>query len=234
MAAALGISDRTARLHLDHFIAWTGCSGGKRRRRWRGHARILPGLPRRGGVDLQDRVSLEELGEEEAMRSLKRLAAGLAAALTLGAAAPGAEWQALSDEAIALYRQGQYAKALESANKALKIATRDAPTAWLVAGWSLDNVAVQCRALGRYAEAEPLYARCLAIREKVLGPDHPEVAAALDNVAMLLDAQGRYEQAEPLYRRALAIPREGPGPGAPRGGREPEQPGRDVFSRAQV
>ena len=28
---------------------------------------------------------------------------------------------------------------------------------------------------GRYAEAEPLYQRSLAFREKALGPDHPDV-----------------------------------------------------------
>ena len=32
------------------------------------------------------------------------------------------------------------------------------------------------QAQGRYADAEPLYKRSLAIREKALGPDHPDVA----------------------------------------------------------
>ena len=32
--------------------------------------------------------------------------------------------------------------------------------------------------MGRYAEAEPLYRRSLEIREKQLGPDHPDVARA--------------------------------------------------------
>ncbi len=40
---------------------------------------------------------------------------------------------------------------------------------------SLNNLAVLYQAQGRYAEAEPLYKRALAIREKALGPDHPDV-----------------------------------------------------------
>ena len=34
---------------------------------------------------------------------------------------------------------------------------------------------------GKYADAIPLYQRALAIREKALGPDHPDVATALNN-----------------------------------------------------
>ena len=33
---------------------------------------------------------------------------------------------------------------------------------------------------GRYADAEPLYKRALAIDEKALGPDHPDVATSTE------------------------------------------------------
>jgi tetratricopeptide (TPR) repeat protein len=56
-----------------------------------------------------------------------------------------------------------------------------------------------------YAQAEPLYQRALAIREKALGPEHPYTASSLNNLALLLHDQGKVEEAEPLYRRALAI-----------------------------
>ena len=68
---------------------------------------------------------------------------------------------------------------------------------------------------GRYAEAEPLYKRALAIREKALGPDHPDVGTALNNLAALYRAQGRYAEAEPLYKRALAIREKALGPDHP-------------------
>ena len=57
----------------------------------------------------------------------------------------------------------------------------------------------------RYAEAEPLYHRALAIREKAFGRDHPDVATVLNNLAALYSKQGRYADAEPLYQRSLAI-----------------------------
>ncbi len=56
-----------------------------------------------------------------------------------------------------------------------------------------------------YAEAEPLHKRSLAIREKALGPDHPDVAQSLNNLGGLYKVQGKYAEAEPLYQRALAI-----------------------------
>jgi tetratricopeptide (TPR) repeat protein len=65
---------------------------------------------------------------------------------------------------------------------------------------------------GRYADAEPLYKRALAIREKTLGPDHPDVAQSLNNLASLYDHQGRYADAEPLSKRSLAIREKALGP----------------------
>ena len=67
---------------------------------------------------------------------------------------------------------------------------------------SLNNLANLYQDMGRYAEAEPLYRRCLAIREKQLGPDHPEVANSLNNLAHLYRSMGRYAEAEPLTAAA--------------------------------
>ena len=67
----------------------------------------------------------------------------------------------------------------------------------------------------RYAEAEPLFRLALAIREKALGPDHPDTATSFNNLAELLQAQGRYGEAEPLFRLALAIREKALGPDHP-------------------
>ena len=61
----------------------------------------------------------------------------------------------------------------------------------------LNNVALLYDIQGNYAEEEPLYRRALAIGEKALGPDHPDVARDLTNLADLYDTQGRYGEAEP-------------------------------------
>src|SRR5262249_38057145 len=58
---------------------------------------------------------------------------------------------------------------------------------------------------GRYSDAIQIAQRVLAIREKALGRDHPDVAGALNNLARLYSDQGRYADAEPLYRQSLAI-----------------------------
>ncbi|CAN0188722.1 unnamed protein product, partial [Ectocarpus sp. 8 AP-2014] len=54
---------------------------------------------------------------------------------------------------------------------------------------------------GKYEEAEPLYVLSIAIREKVLGPDHLDVTFGLENWAEFLRGQGKYDEAEPLYVR---------------------------------
>lgn len=66
-----------------------------------------------------------------------------------------------------------------------------------------------------FAEAEPLCQRSLAISEKVLGLDHPDVATSLNNLAALYRSQGKYAEAKPLYKRSLAICEKALGPGHP-------------------
>jgi len=56
-----------------------------------------------------------------------------------------------------------------------------------------------------YTRAEPLLQRTLAIREQVLGPEHPDVARVLNNLAALYVSRGDYARAEFLFQRALAI-----------------------------
>jgi tetratricopeptide (TPR) repeat protein len=73
------------------------------------------------------------------------------------------------------------------------------------AGYLLNQTGYYLYERARYEQAEPLYMRTLALVEKVLGPEHPNVATILNNLAGLYDSQGRYEQAEPLHERALAI-----------------------------
>ncbi len=55
---------------------------------------------------------------------------------------------------------------------------------------------------GKYAEAEPLHQRALAIREKALGPEHPHVAQTLENYAVLLRQTARADEAERMEARA--------------------------------
>ena len=57
----------------------------------------------------------------------------------------------------------------------------------------------------RYAEAEPLYKRSLAIPEKALDAEHPDGAQSLENYSALLRETGRGSEAVKLEARARAI-----------------------------
>lgn len=61
------------------------------------------------------------------------------------------------------------------------------------------------RACGDYAQAEPLFQRALAIREKILGLEHLDVAWTLHFLVELYCTEKKTEQAEPLCLRALTI-----------------------------
>lgn len=62
-----------------------------------------------------------------------------------------------------------------------------------------------------YGEALQLYERSLSIREKVLGPNHPDVANSLNNLADLLRKQVRVDAAHrhgifTLFHRDICLP----------------------------
>jgi tetratricopeptide (TPR) repeat protein len=70
-------------------------------------------------------------------------------------------------------------------------------------------------ALATYAEAQLLSERALAIREKLLGPDHPDTALSLNNLGVLLQVQGDFPGARRCYESALAIHEKALGPDHP-------------------
>ena len=76
-------------------------------------------------------------------------------------------------------------------------------------------MALLLRATKRFAEAEPLVRRALAISEKSFGPDHPNVALRLNDLAGLLKDTNRLGEAEPFVRRALEIAEKSFGPDHP-------------------
>jgi hypothetical protein len=74
------------------------------------------------------------------------------------------------------------------------------------------------QALAAYAQARPLYERALAIREKVLGAEHPDTANSLNNLAACFThsaammgrgrfTSGRWRSARRCWKRS--IPRGG-------------------------
>ena len=61
------------------------------------------------------------------------------------------------------------------------------------------------RSIAKPSPSDLLYKRSLAIREKALGPDHPDVALSLNNLAGLYRVTKREKEAEKLEQRAAKI-----------------------------
>ncbi len=113
-------------------------------------------------------------------------------------------WQRYMAAGGQAYEQGDYEDAEKQLLRALKQAEhfgeQDARLAQSFVG-----LATLYRAQGKYAEAEPLDQRALAIMEKALGPEHPNVAASLERYAELLRKTERNAEADRLEKRAKAI-----------------------------
>lgn len=80
---------------------------------------------------------------------------------------------------------------------------------------ALTNYAGLLKDLGEYGEAERLYRESLAMKERLYGAGHTEVARGLGNLGALLEDRGRYDEAEAYFERALAIRRSDPRPDDP-------------------
>lgn len=78
-------------------------------------------------------------------------------------------------------------------------------TAELQEAQRLSEQVVKLFAEDKHDEALPLAMRSLAIRERILGPNDPNVAAILNSVAEIYRIKGDYAKAEPLHLRALGI-----------------------------
>jgi tetratricopeptide (TPR) repeat protein len=82
-------------------------------------------------------------------------------------------------------------------------------------GRLMNQLGLLLTAKALHADAEPIMRRVLAIAEKNLGPDHPNVAACLNNLAGLLQDTNRLSDVEPLMRRSLEILEKNFGPDNP-------------------
>jgi tetratricopeptide (TPR) repeat protein len=83
------------------------------------------------------------------------------------------------------------------------------------AGRLLNQLGYYLQDRAQYSEAEPLYKRAIAIGEKTLGPEHPNLAIRLNNLAALYWNRGKYAEAEPLYQRVIGIDEKVLGPEHP-------------------
>jgi tetratricopeptide (TPR) repeat protein len=86
----------------------------------------------------------------------------------------------------------------------------------LIWGWLLTNRSGVHQIQGRLAEALEDARRAVAVKEKFLGPQHPDFGLSLNNFALCLDALGETVQAIDHLARALPIVENGLGSDHPR------------------
>jgi tetratricopeptide (TPR) repeat protein len=90
-------------------------------------------------------------------------------------------------------------------------AISDEKRVWQELSHLLNSMASYCYCRAAYAEAELKCRRSLGIRERMLGPEHPDVAMSLSFLAEILRIQGKYAESEQLLRRSLRISERVPG-----------------------
>ena len=120
------------------------------------------------------------------------------------ACTPGIVWMWYNAAGIEAHQEGRYAEAEQHLTVALKQAEKFGEQDARLAD-SLNYLASLYQDQGNYAQAEPLYRRALAIAEKALGSEHPNVATTLENYAELLRKTNRDGEAANLEARAQAI-----------------------------
>jgi esterase/lipase superfamily enzyme len=124
------------------------------------------------------------------------------------AAAP-ADLDTLNRQITQLSAAGKKAQAIVLAKQAVKLTERRYGSNHAATAAALTRLAQLLVAEKRYAEAEPLLKRALAIREK--GGNSTDIAAALNNLAAVYQKQGRAAEAKALSQRAAAVRTKPPG-----------------------
>ncbi len=69
----------------------------------------------------------------------------------------------------------------------------------------MNNLAEVLSRQGKHKEAEEMHRQALALRETVLGKEHPSTLTSMNNLAGVLSRQGKYKEAEEMYRQMLAL-----------------------------
>lgn len=128
-----------------------------------------------------------------AVRQAQRRAAPVDLAQDLAVLAAALSGQHRYDEAVTLFEAVLTTCRLARPPRRYEIAVH------------LHNLATIHQSLGEPARAEHLYREALAIKETLLGDEHPEVGLVANNLGTLLHDQGRDAEAAAHFRRALAI-----------------------------
>jgi tetratricopeptide (TPR) repeat protein len=147
----------------------------------------------------------------------KPFLAAAACALLLATGARAESTDELNRRMMQLYGEGHYEEAIPLAQQVVTELEKSAGPSSREVASALNNEAELYNKLQRYAEAEPLYKRALAIRRAVLGPDDPDTMKSLSRLAALYHAEGKDvlpspQQQQQTAQRPMPQPQQRPQP----------------------
>jgi tetratricopeptide (TPR) repeat protein len=123
----------------------------------------------------------------------------------VAAQSTAASWHSMLAQIDELRATGDLVQALKLAEESYRLAVQlDGPERPAAAS-SLYYIGTVCEDLGRFEDAEKLYTRALAIRERCYGPRHQKVAESYNNLGTLYSKQERRTEAQQALEKALAI-----------------------------
>ena len=124
--------------------------------------------------------------------------------------------ESLASLGSVLFSMGRYAEAEPPFRQVLEINRVLYHGDHLAVAEALNDVAMTLQRKNRdYTGARPLLEESVAIRTRLLGERHPDIAQGLNNLAMLYYRMKDFDRAEPMFRRAIAMNEELLGPQHP-------------------
>ncbi|RYP64947.1 hypothetical protein DL770_009102 [Monosporascus sp. CRB-9-2] len=69
----------------------------------------------------------------------------------------------------------------------------------------MNNLAHVLDSQGKYDEAEQMHRQALALKEEVLGREHPSTLTSINNLAKTLRYQGKKDEAEQVSRSTISV-----------------------------
>lgn len=103
------------------------------------------------------------------------------------------------------YNMGEYSKALEYYEKALKIREQIFGSEHPYTAKSYNNIGLVHYGMGAYSRALEYYEKALRIKELVLGRKDPSTAISYNNIGQVYDGLGDYPKALDFYETSLRI-----------------------------
>jgi tetratricopeptide (TPR) repeat protein len=111
----------------------------------------------------------------------------------------------MGNVAVSLGEQNRWVAAESLHRGALAILEANHPEPNTMVADAKDALATALDIEGKTAASESAYIDVLALRKKLLGPEHPKYTWTLFNYSFLVFAQGRYQEAADISRQILAL-----------------------------